>query len=75
LFLERVNDAFRPVLGGDDIGAAALVTSGPPPYPLIWLSAAGAIPLSALVTVLGASGTLNLRNGAHRDSSRGWVSA
>ena len=54
----RVKNAFRPVIDDDEIRAAAVVTSGPPPCALIWLSAAGAVPLSALISGLGTSGTV-----------------
>jgi hypothetical protein len=44
LFLQQVSAALRPVLGDDEVVAAAKVVSGPPPYRLGWLGAAGGAP-------------------------------
>lgn len=55
-FLERVNDACRPVLGNHETTAAAVVTSGPPPYPLIWLPALAGSALAGLIAAFGHAG-------------------
>jgi hypothetical protein len=58
LFLRQVNEQFRPVLGDDEIKAAAVVSSGPSPYPMIWLAAAGGSALSWLLHIAANLGPL-----------------
>lgn len=53
LFLRRLNVSLRPVLGDDEIVAAANVLSGPPPYPLVLLCTAGGLVVSAIISALG----------------------
>lgn len=60
LFLQQVNAALRPVLGDDEVVAAAKVVSGPPPYPLGWLGAAGGAAITALLSTQD-----NAPTGAH----------
>ena len=60
LFLQQVNAALRPVLGDDEVVAAAKVVSGPPPYRLGWLGAAGGAAITALLSTQD-----NAPTGAH----------
>lgn len=53
LFLRRLNVSLHPVLGDDEIVAAAQVLSGPPPYPLVFLCMAGVWVVSAILSALG----------------------
>ena len=52
LFMRQLNVSFRPILGGDEIIAGAVVVSGPAPYPLHWLSAAGGTLLTAALATV-----------------------
>jgi hypothetical protein len=56
LFLRQLNSSFRPVLGEDEIVAAAKVVSGAPPYPLRFLSAAAGSLLSVVLAALRIAG-------------------
>jgi hypothetical protein len=58
LFLRQVDAQLRPVLGDDEIRAAAVVFSGPAPYPLIWLTTAGGAALAWLLRTVGSFGAL-----------------